>query len=217
MKTTLLTFSILISGFVISQCSPTIPSNAMVMSTTQTIGFGGAQLWICPGVTITSNGGSHTVFLETGATFAAGGGSNTIYCPPGGTVNVTSGSNIIYYVNTSDLLSTGGGPTLNQCSSIVYNYSQAPVPGCQQTTGVVSLSEPEMLLFPNPCQGSFTIVGSFDHPQIRVTDLAGRAIVCRQEYPGQYSLEQVSNGFYWLQITGADGNIQVRTLQVTER
>ena len=129
-------FTVLLFAFpgLYSQCNPAIPSNAIVISSTQTIGFGGAQLWICSGDSLTTNGGSQTVFLETAAYVAGGGGSNTIYCPAGAKVNMSSGSNIIYYVNPGDILSAGGGPTLNLCTGISYDYTNAPAVGCPKTT-----------------------------------------------------------------------------------
>lgn len=148
------------TGELFSQCNPTIPSNAVVIASTQTTGFGGSQIWVCSGVTLTSNGGSNTIYLEVGATLMAGGGSNTIYCPPGATINISSGSNIIYYVNVSDLVSSGGGPTLNQCTGISFNYSTAPTPGCLQTTGISEENPDQVFIYPNPSSGMVNIIAN---------------------------------------------------------
>jgi hypothetical protein len=102
----------------------------------------------------------------------AGGGSNTIYCPPGATVNVSSGVNTIYYVNAADLVNPGGAPILFPCTNIVYDYSVAPVPGCNFTTGINSeiVSERTGLenISPNPAS-HFTFVDYFLPSLINVT------------------------------------------------
>lgn len=168
-----------LSGKMIAQCNPAIPSNAVVISTTQTTGFGGSQVWVCSGVTETSNGGSNTFFLEVGATIMAGGGSNTIYCPAGATVNVSSGSNIIYYVNPGDLVNPGGGPTLNQCASIVYDYTNAPNPGCSPTTGIVPLNSVQLIsVFPNPCSGTVTVSAALaDRADLNIYNSLGEEVL----------------------------------------
>jgi len=200
MKLYSLSFALLLSAGIFAQCNPAIPNNAVVMSTTQTIGFGGAQLWICSGVTVTSNGGGHTVFMETGATFMAGGGSNTIYCPPGATVNVTSGSNIIYYVNTIDLVSTGGGPTLNQCTSIAYDYSNAPTPGCGQTTGInLESFELGINFFPNPSNGIITVSGNVSG-ELYIFNALGEEVLNQQISTASQLQINLPKGIYFAQL-----------------
>ena len=161
-----------LSGKIFSQCNPAIPANAFVVNATQTTGFGGSHIWVCSNDTLTSNGGSNTIYLEVGAYLMAGGGSNFIYCPPGATVNVSSGLNTIYYVNPSDLVNTGGGPILNPCTSIAYDYSNAPTPGCNFTTAVsnenFSGSAVSENIFPNPAN-DFTQFNYFLSSSVNTT------------------------------------------------
>ena len=202
-----------------SQCNPSVPSNAQVMNFTQTIGFGGAQLWICPGDTITSGGGSHTVYLEVSAMFQGGGGSNTIYCPAGAKVNMSSGSNIIYYVNIADIINAGGGPTLIQCTSISYNYASAPVPGCQQTTGLNETEDHQFSVYPNPSNGNFTIETNqpAENVSISIHDVFGRNIFKTSGEFGlknELSIPDLEAGVYFLILNNLSGNRQTIKLEI---
>ncbi len=202
-----------------SQCNPSVPSNAQVMNFTQTIGFGGAQLWICPGDTITSGGGSHTVYLEVSAMFQGGGGSNTIYCPAGAKVNMSSGSNIIYYVNIADIINAGGGPTLIQCTSISYNYANAPVPGCQQTTGLNETEEHQFSVYPNPSNGHFIIETNQPAGGVSITihDVFGRNIFKTSGEFGvrkELSVSGLPSGMYHITLELVSGKSQTFKLVI---
>jgi Secretion system C-terminal sorting domain len=144
--------------FVTAQCNPTIPNSSYVINSTQAIGFGGSNLWVCSGDTLTTNGGSNTVFLEVGAFLYANGGSNYVYVPKGAKIDLSSGANTIYYVDTTDIISAGGAPIINKCSSIAYDYTNAPAGGCTYTTGINQVSvENNISVYPNPSKGVFTI------------------------------------------------------------
>ena len=195
-----LIFILALSASAFAQCNPAIPNNAVVISTTQTTGFGGSNIWVCAGVTLTSNGGSNNIFLEVGATIMAGGGSNTIYCPAGATVNVSSGSNIIYYVNTIDLVSTGGGPTLNQCTSINYDYSNAPTPGCGQTTGIYpERFELGINFFPNPSNGTINISGNVNG-ELKIFNALGEEVFNQQISKSSNLQINLPKGIYFAQL-----------------
>lgn len=215
-------------GKIFSQCNPAIPANAFVINTTQSIGFGGSQLWVCSSDTLTSNGGSNTIYLETGATIMAGGGSNTIYCPPGATVNVSSGLNTIYYVNAADLVSTGGSPILNLCTSITYDYSNAPSPGCNFTTdlsrefnsGATGLKN----IYPNPAS-DFTLIEYFlsapENVALKVFNYSGAEIVSIKsgiQSAGKNSLKlETANmpaGIYALQIEAGSTSVKRKIIIV---
>lgn len=203
-----------LSGKIFSQCNPTIPANAFVINTTQTTGFGGSQIWVCSNDTLTSNGGSNTIYLEIGAYLFAGGGSNTIYCPPGATVNLSSGSNTIFFVNSVDLVNPGGGPTLNPCTSIVYDYSGAPTPGCSFTTGFnyesVSGNTGLENIYPNPASDFLQVdyfLSSAENVTLGVINYSGAEIVSIKNgihSAGKYSLKletvTMPVGIYAVQI-----------------
>jgi hypothetical protein len=141
-----------------TQCNPAIPNTANVISATQTTGYGGSYMWICSGDTLTSNGGSNTIFLESGAYLMAGGGSNYVYVPPGAKINLSSGVNTIFYVDTVDIINAGGAPIINKCSSIAYDYTNAPTNGCTFTTAINQLDFPNSVsIYPNPGKGLFSV------------------------------------------------------------
>ena len=207
-------FCFALSGKIFSQCNPSIPPNAVVINNTQTTGFGGSHIWLCSNDTLTSNGGSNHIYLEVGAYLMAGGGSNFIYCPPGATVDVSSGINTIYYVNTADLVNTGGGPILIPCTSIAYDYSNAPTPGCNFTTAIsnenFSTGELSKNIFPNPASDFIQIDYSLSasaNVTLRVFNYLGAKIISidnGMQSTGKHSLKLETDflpaGIYIIQI-----------------
>ena len=175
-KLILTSFLFLLTFYIFSQCNPSIPSNAVVISSTQTIGFGSAQLWVCPNDSLTTNGGSEYIYLESGAYVLTNGGSNFVWVPQGAKVNTPSGGNTIYYVDPADLVYTGSA-TLIQCSSINYDYSNAPSNGCQMTTGVIELKNSfDIQIFPNPSNGVITISSSEILKEVEIVDVLGNSV-----------------------------------------
>ncbi|MBK9733322.1 MAG: T9SS type A sorting domain-containing protein [Chitinophagaceae bacterium] len=132
MKTSLLLLVLLalLASNTIAQCIPAIPSNAVVVNTTQTINGGFDPVWVCSGDTLYSDGGFHTIFLESGAVMWTSGGIDTIYVKSGAKFYMNGGIHFIYYEVAADLFIAGGIPTQNECVAIAFDYSNAPVNGC---------------------------------------------------------------------------------------
>ncbi len=204
--------------FTVAQCNPAIPNSAYVISSTQAIGFGGSNLWVCSGDTLTTNGGSNTVFLEIGAFLYANGGSNYVYVPIGAKIDLSSGSNTIYYVDTTDIISAGGAPIINKCASIAYDYTNAPAGGCTFTTGMAHVNvENTVSVYPNPGKGIFTI--TLRHPElvssavaeqttiIEIYNVLGEKVTFGMLKPVQHDYEvdlsNQPNGVYIIKISSA--------------
>lgn len=120
----------LITLQVMAQCNPAVPSNAVVVNSTQTINGGFDPIWVCSNDTLHSDGGFHNIFLEPGALMTTSGGIDTIYVKPGAKFFMNGGIHVIYYVNASDISIAGGIPTQSACPSLTYNYANAPTNGC---------------------------------------------------------------------------------------
>jgi hypothetical protein len=208
-KLLLLSTLILSFSLVHSQCSPAIPNTAYVVSSTQSIGFGGADIWVCPGDSLTTNGGSEYIYLESTAYVLTNGGSNFVWVPQGAKVNTPSGGNTIYYVDPADLVFTGGA-TLIQCTSINYDYSNAPTNGCQMTTGIKNSKMPvEITIYPNPSQGKFILsVPGMELSSIEVLNSVGARVFSSDNFTENacIDLSGMPKGIYLIHITGTDGN-----------
>lgn len=119
------------TGNAYAQCTPSVPSNAIVVNSTQTINGGFDPIWVCSDDTLHSDGGFHNIFLEPNAVMTTSGGIDTIYVKAGAKFSMNGGIHVIYFINTADIAINGGIPTLNNCSSIAFNYTNAPTNGCE--------------------------------------------------------------------------------------
>ena len=132
MKITLLSITLFLvsTGIINGQCLPSIPSNAVVVDSTQTINGGFDPVWVCSGDTLISNGGFHNIFLEPGSVMTTGGGIDTIFVKKNASFFMNGGIHYIYYENILDLNINGGIPTLDSCSMLAFDYLNAPLNGC---------------------------------------------------------------------------------------
>ena len=130
--TILLTASMLFFSTIkiFAQCNPSVPFNAVVVNTTQTINGGFDPIWVCSGDTLHSDGGFHNTFLESGSVMTTSGGIDTIYVKPGASFFMNGGIHVIYYTSLADLNISGGIPTTDLCTALIFDYSNAPTNGC---------------------------------------------------------------------------------------
>jgi len=132
MKSALLiiSFIFVFGHFVNAQCIGYIPPGSVVVSDVQVIDGGFDPIWVCPGGTLHTDGGFHNIFLEPGATMTTEGGIDTIYVKDGAAFYMEGGIHVIFYVTASNLHISGGIATENLCSSLLFDYSNAPPNGC---------------------------------------------------------------------------------------
>lgn len=116
-----------------AQCITAIPSNAVVVNSTQTINGGFDPIWVCSGDTLHSDGGFHKIVLEPGAVMTTSGGIDSIYVNQSAQFFMNGGIHVIFFVDPADLSITGGIPTQNSCTSLQIDYSTAPANGCVLT------------------------------------------------------------------------------------
>lgn len=119
------------SHLVNSQCNPAIPNNTIIVSSTSSGGnLGTNPFWVCNPYVFTVTNFGNTIYLESGASIVSDRCCQTVYVPAGAKVNLTGFFNTIYYVNAADLISTGAFPIITNCTSITYDYTNAPAGGC---------------------------------------------------------------------------------------
>jgi len=113
-----------------AQCTPSIPSNAVVISSIDTINGGFDPVWVCKGDSFHTGGGIFNIYLESGAFMSTSGGIDSIFVENGATLVMNGGIHHIIYEKFTDLTLAGGIPTLDSCSGLFFNYSKAPSNGC---------------------------------------------------------------------------------------
>ena len=133
---------------VTAECTADIPSNASIINNSVNIVLAGVY-WICSGGNVDAlasnstffvedggnldlSGNNNTVYINTGGTTDVSGAGNTIYVAEGATLEVSGSNNTIFAVNGQNVNNSGSNNTidLNSCSSITFNYSNAPAEGC---------------------------------------------------------------------------------------
>ncbi|MDQ3099918.1 MAG: T9SS type A sorting domain-containing protein [Bacteroidota bacterium] len=183
------------------QCTSSIPANATVISSNQTVTANNSQYWVCSG-TLDLNGNGNTLYVEEGAGATVTGTNNTINAKD---LVVSQsdeglGSNIIYIAGIDDVLSSNMDDQINGCSAIAFNYSNAPANGCAGGTGIEDQDEQILLeVFPNPVINDLNILieNATCVDQVSVIDVRGREML---REPGKFSmkldLSSLPSGFY---------------------
>ncbi len=116
------------TGVEVFSCDPAVPATATVVNTNVT---GSATInWICGGATDTQSGGTVTSFVEPGGALSYGGsGQYLVYLQSGGTfTGAAGGTTFLVYESGATMTGNIGGSVM--CSSLIYDYSVAPSPGC---------------------------------------------------------------------------------------
>lgn len=146
-------------------CTTTIPSDVIVVDSVMTVSFAnGDCFWVCTGDSLFLIGAANCkVYLEPGAFVNDHGGENVVWVKETATCVVDTGSNtnFIRYVTNSTFIDNGVNTLDTLCSTITYNYTSAPVPGCQGTGLQGQLATQNLLqVFPNPGTASVTITNT---------------------------------------------------------
>ena len=180
MRTTVtLLLCTLLSAGARAQCSVSIPSSAIVFD--QTSGFGnytGQSVWICEDANLGASGNNNTFYMEGGGlTFT--GNNNTIHSKLA-IIYIGAGSQntTIYHEGSGAFISDNGtGTMLVPCTTVTFNYANAPAAGC---AGVgIEETDPSVAvqLLPNPVRDVLTITsdGNTIHG-VQLTDLIGHVV-----------------------------------------
>lgn len=143
-----LLFSVLLLSFSVrkahAQCSPSIPSGAVVYDQNEPYEQSNETLWVCPGTSFSLTNSSGfpiadlTIFLEEASFLQllnpTGNLGHTIYLSQGAGLFLGQGSsNVTVYRSPNSVLIDSGGfnNTITVCDPLEYDLSNAPSPGCQ--------------------------------------------------------------------------------------
>lgn len=187
-----------------AQCSPSIPSQAVVVAVSDTFNFGSEIIWGCPGSIIVDNGGADTAFLEANCSYTSNGGDVVIFAKTGCVINCYGDGEIIYKEPGVTVNDISSGATVNNCASITFNYTNAPASGCASGLTVMS-SNVSVTATPNPASKSLTFVlkgVEFSKVEIEVFELTGQPVMTVHPDNIQYTIDVTSfkEGMYFYKV-----------------
>jgi hypothetical protein len=139
-----------------AQFTVAIPPNAIVVNSTQGSSGVDKVFWICENDTLTGSGVDMTYFLEKGASFSGSGISKNAYMK---TLSSIGGSGIddsIWHEPGANMMLNPAYDSL--CTAVVFDYTDAPVPGCPATTGLAGDARVIRInVYPNPATDRVTL------------------------------------------------------------
>ncbi len=108
----------------------------------------------------------------------------------------------------------GSGQIPEACGSFAYGEFEDYCLTIQQTASVSEKQENPLLIFPNPNNGQFTLVGCNDASSIRIIDVQGRQVFAYHGWiPEVWNAEvQIAAGIYWLMIDGSEGGKKIKMI-----
>lgn len=181
-------------------CIVSIPNYAQVITSSGTLLNGGEFAWGCPGATVISQMGADTIFLENNDTCISNGGGTVIYAKNGSVVMLYGGFEIVYHepgVIVNDI--SGNALAIIGCSTLIYDYTNAPVPGCSGVEVEEQTMQNQIAIYPNPATDILNIIVPYHQksnpPVILVYDYLGNAIRSSSaSFTSGYSTFQVNVG-----------------------
>ncbi|MFH0866212.1 MAG: T9SS type A sorting domain-containing protein [Bacteroidota bacterium] len=206
-KIYILSAAALLSGFSLktsAQCNPSIPSQAIAVTVSDTFFIGDEKIWGCPGSVIIDNGSADTAFLETNCTYTSNGGDVVIFAKSGCVINCYGDGEIIYKEPGVTVNDISMGATINNCSSILFNYANAPASGCAMSADA-QISTVVVTALPNPVSKSltFSLKGiDFSKVIIEIFELTGQPVMTIKPDNAQYTIDvsAFKEGIYFYKV-----------------
>lgn len=206
MKKALILLLLLVPTSIRAQCTVAIPPNAIVVDTTMGSSGVGKSFWICKNDTLTGSGVDMTYFMEQGSSFTGSGIDKNVYMK---TLSSISGSGIDDSIwHEAGVNISISNPYTQLCPVIVFDYADAPVPGCAIATGTPdSRDVVRVRMYPNPAREYVRI-----EPGMPGMSLLGISIL-QLHGPVVYQGDRVTGGRQEIDLSGmSPGTYMVRVL-----
>lgn len=190
---------------------PPIPSYAIVISRDTTFPDQGKVLWVNPGVNVNVTGSEDTIYAEAGSNI---GGSMVCYLKTGASLTTDYGA-VIYAPGASV---TNGNPVSLQCSSVDFDYTNAPPNPVFPKAGVTipSISE-SLILSPNPTTGIITVEGpSLGNLNVSVLNILGEtAMELKNINSSNYTIDlsKLTQGTYYIRFASTNSVITKKVIR----
>ncbi len=198
-------------------CIDTIPTEANVISSTTDIGpVVNECYWVCPGSELTIDGissGNLNIDMEAGSILNFTGNESTIWAKSGCTINILDCMPYLIIFMEPDVIVNYDPkdfcPVMDTCEEIIFDYSEAPSPGCLGVE-IATVHVDPLHIYPNPVNESITI--DIKNPEllpgvIHITDINGTLmfsdyITGTNENKILVSTKDFHAGFYIISVNG---------------
>lgn len=168
--------ALLSTGRASSQCTVTIPSDAVVFTDAQTTVISNGAAWVCNGGLFDGAALYTSLFVESGGSLDMSGVNKKAYLKSGAYMNCSGIGDTIWY-EAGAIIACSGDHVDILCDEIVFDYSQAPANGCFPTGLIETDEQPAIRM---SVSGSYAII-STDRPwststRIELLDPMGRML-----------------------------------------
>jgi len=158
-------------------CTESVPAIATVIDTDGTFNGQGTFFWVCGGTAVTFTNTFGIVYVEADCDIvinSAGGG--IYYVKSGGTVTINSPGVQLQHGPGTVVINNVGSGGVTTCTSMTFDYADAPMPGCDISTAVRGLQATQLNPFPNPTNDQIQIPFMNGITGARLLDGHGRIV-----------------------------------------
>lgn len=186
-------------------CTETIPAIATIIDTDGPWNGSGTFFWVCGGTNVTFNNTFGIVYVEEGCDIVINSIGGGIYHVKGGgsvTIN-TPGVQLAHAPGTSVINNAGSG-TVTACSSMTFEYTNTPVPGCDISTGTIASREHRVGIRSDPSNKVIHLDGVSGVQAVRILDTMGRIIRTPMPPFNRVEVRGLPPGSYLLEVQWPD-------------
>jgi Secretion system C-terminal sorting domain len=196
-----------------AQCTVAIPANATVINQDSLFSGINEHFWVCTGDTLGGSGYRNSYYVEIGGAISNMSGiEKKVYLKSGAYMNTSGIDDTVYYEAGAVIVGSGHVGIL--CSSIVFDYTNAPAGGCVVTDVHAQVATNDITVYPNPVTNLLTIESSGKNIRaVRIFDMTGKEIQ-RKTYNQKaigLDITDFDSGIYFLEIETSEG-IEMRRI-----
>lgn len=158
-------------------CSEAIPAASTIIDSDGPLNASGTFFWVCGGTNVTFNNTFGIVYVEEDCDVVINSpGGGIYYAKGGGSVTINSpGVQLAYGPGTSVINNAGSG-TITACTSMIFDYTNAPLSGCDISTGTFAYRDHRVDIHPNPSNNVIHLDDVIGVQAVRILDPMGRII-----------------------------------------
>jgi len=201
----LLTSSLNTSGLVAQDCTESVPAIATLIDTDGTFNGQGTFFWVCGDTEVTFSNTFGIVYVEADCDIvinSAGGG--IYYVKSGGTVTINSPGVQLQHGPGTVVINNVGSGSVTSCTSMTFDYANAPMPGCDISTAVRGFQATNPKPFPNPTNDLIQIPAIDGITSVRLLDGRGRMLRTVPAPFRNLSVVDLPSGRYILQVRNGE-------------
>lgn len=160
-------------------CSATVPNTAVVVNATGIVTNSDTILWVCSNIGGQLAGSGNLILIEPGGLWNLVGNDNTVYLAGNVYLTMSGNNNVIHLTISSDAIPGAGiGNTVNMCTTMTFDRTDAPAGGCFPASMVESDAAMLIQLSPVPASGHLQVHAPNGQAfrSLRVLDTSGRRV-----------------------------------------